>query len=109
MRWSSGVASGSPERTTLPGNCSKVRSGSFIAASVKSCRPIGGEIDLSLGGREAHGLRPDPVLAGRQRRKIVIAGLIGEDGGGDGAALRLGRYRDPAERRSARGLDGPAQ
>jgi len=40
MRWSSGVASGSPERMTFPGNCSKVRSGSFIAASVKSCRPL---------------------------------------------------------------------
>src|SRR5262249_42871877 len=41
-------------------------------------------------------LRPHPVFAGGKWRKIIIARLVGENRGGDGASLRLRRHGDPA-------------
>ncbi len=69
----------------------------------------GAEIDLALGGREGEGLRPDPVLAGRQRREIIVAAFVGEDRGGDGGAFRLGGDRDAGELLARRRGDRSAQ
>src|SRR6202035_5374113 len=68
-----------------------------------------GEIDLVLGGGERQRLRPDPVLAGRQRREIIVAAVVGEDRGGDGRALLLGGDRDPGELLARRRRDRSAQ
>ncbi len=56
-----------------------------------------GQVDLALGGREGESLRPDPILAGGERREIVIARIVGEDRGGDGRAFGLGRHRHAVE------------
>ena len=69
--------------------------------------PGGGEIDLVLGGRERQRLRPDPVLAGRQRREIIVAAFVGEDRGGDGRTFLLGGDRDAGELLAGRDVIDP--
>src|SRR5262249_57164224 len=68
-----------------------------------------GQIDVGFGGLEAYRLRPDPILSGRQWRKIVVAARIGEDGGGHGSAHGLGGYGDAAELFAGRRGDRPAE
>src|SRR5262249_37446053 len=50
------------------------------------------EIDVAPGGLEADRLRPDLVLALRQRRKVVSARVIGIDRRGGERSFGLGRH-----------------
>jgi hypothetical protein len=68
-----------------------------------------GEIDIALGGLEAERLRPDLVLAGRQRREIVVAGLVGVDRRRNGRAFEPGGDCHPAELLARGRGDGAAQ
>ena len=68
-----------------------------------------GQIDVGFGGLEAYRLRPEAVLSGRQRWKIVVAARIGEDGRGHGSAHGLGGYGDAAELFAGRRGDRPAE
>ena len=52
--------------------------------------PRGSQIDPGAGGLEGIRLRPNFIFSRRQRRKIVIALLIGKDARGDGAPYRFG-------------------
>ena len=70
---------------------------------------IVGEIDRAFCGLIAQRLRPHPIVSRRQRRKIILAGGVGEHRGGDGAAVGLGRHRDAAHGLAVRRFDGAAQ
>ena len=69
----------------------------------------GFDVDLGGGRLEAQRLRPHAVLPCRQRREVIGAGLVGEDGGGDGRAHGLRRNRDAAELFAGRCGDGAGQ
>ena len=56
--------------------------------------PRGGKIDRAIRSLERQRLRPDPVLARRHRREIIVALLVGVDAGGDRAPFGLGRDGD---------------
>ena len=74
--------------------------------TVLGCR---GQIDVGFGGLEAYRLRPEPVLSGGQRREIVFAARIGEDGGGHGSAHGLRGYGNAAEFLAGRRGDRAAE
>ena len=109
MRASSAVSSGSAATSNSPGNCrtrrSEVRHRLQREVLVLRRR----EVDRALGGLEAQRLRPDLVFAGRERREIVVAGLVGVDAGGDGRAVVLGGHRHAAELLARRRGDRAAQ
>ena len=66
-----------PPATRRPGNC-RIQI-LHRGLSAKSCCLVAAELDVALGGLEGQRLRPDPVFPVRQRREVVVAGLIGVD------------------------------